>query len=309
MVQYEPGYVTLFRRGELEKLARKAYMHLAMCDVCALKCPVDRLSGKLGACRTGEKAKISSFTSHHGEERPLSGWMGSGTIFFTRCNLKCQYCQNYEISQTDNGNEVEPEDIAEIMLALQSQGCHNINFVSPSHVVPQLLAAVMIAANAGLHIPLVYNSGGYDSLPILQLLDGVIDIYMPDMKYGDSRLAQKYSKIPHYSEVNQLAVKEMHRQVGDLNINKDGLAVHGLLVRHLVLPNNLAGTEYIVKFISNEISKDTYLNIMNQYHPSYQANRFPELNRTITKEEFQAAIQMAINAGLRRFDKYDEIGC
>jgi putative pyruvate formate lyase activating enzyme len=303
--QYIPGYVTLFKHGELEKRVLIAYSHLSVCDVCALKCPVDRLSGKLGACRIGEKAKISIFTPHHGEESPISGWRGSGTIFFTRCNLKCQYCQNHEISQTDSGFEVNPEEISEIMLKLQSYGCHNINFVSPSHVVPQILAAIQIAANAGLHIPLVYNSGGYDSLPILRLLDGVIDIYMPDMKYSNSDLARIYSKIPHYTEVNRSVIKEMHRQVGDLQIDSDGIALRGLLIRHLILPVNIAGTDDTVKFIANEISKDSYLNIMDQYHPAYHAHRFPELNRMITMEECREAFQVAINAGLHRFDKYN----
>jgi putative pyruvate formate lyase activating enzyme len=297
-----PGYRRLLDSGELEQRVIDSYRHLSICDVCALNCPVDRKSGKLGACRTGVKAKVSSYTPHHGEEYPLSGWKGSGTIFFTRCNLKCQYCQNHDISQTDSGNEVSPEDIADMMIQLQAVGCHNINFVSPSHVVPQIIAGVLIAARAGLHIPLVYNTGGYDSLSMLMLLDGIIDIYMPDMKYGDSAIAQKFSKIPKYTEINQAAVKEMHRQVGDLQIDLDGLAVRGLLVRHLVLPKSLSGTDKVVQFLVTEISKDTYFNLMDQYRPAYKANLYPELDQQNIHKEYQAALKIATEVGLHHFD-------
>jgi putative pyruvate formate lyase activating enzyme len=297
-----PGYLNLLNTGELEQRVTNSYQHLSICDVCALNCPIDRRSGNLGACKIGEFAKVSSFAPHHGEENPIRGWRGSGTIFFTRCNLKCQYCQNYDISQTDSGEVVLPDEIARMMLLLQARGCHNINFVSPSHVVPQILAAIFIASKAGLHIPLVYNTGGFDSLKMLELLDGIIDIYMPDMKYGDSTLALKYSKVPRYTEINQACVREMYRQVGDLQINNDGLAERGLLVRHLILPNSLAGTEVIVRFLVNEISKDTYLNLMDQYHPTNRAYEYTELNRTITQQEFNAAKKMAIYAGLYRFD-------
>jgi len=238
-----------------------------------------------------------------GEEDPLRGWRGSGTIFFTRCNLKCQFCQNHDISQTDGGYEVEPEQLASIMLELQVQGCHNINFVSPSHVVPQIMAAVLIAAEAGVRLPLVFNTGGYDSMAMLKLLDGVVDIYMPDMKYADAEVARRYSKIPDYPEVNQSAIREMHHQVGDLLSGKTGLALRGLLVRHLVLPNNLAGTDEIVRFLASEISPHTYLNLMDQYRPAYKAHHFPELNRRITRQEYQAAVKMAQDAGLTRLDE------
>jgi putative pyruvate formate lyase activating enzyme len=246
---------------------------------------------------------MSSYGPHLGEEDPLRGWRGSGTIFFTRCNLKCQFCQNHDISQTDAGYEAEPEQLASIMLELQGQGCHNINFVSPSHVVPQIMAAVLIAAEAGLRLPLVYNTGGYDSMAMLQLLDGIIDIYMPDMKYVDAEIARRYSKIPDYPQVNQVAVREMHRQVGDLHINSMGLAVRGLLVRHLVLPGNLAGTDQIVQFLATEISPDTYLNLMDQYRPAYKAHHFPELNRRISRLEYEAALKLARQAGLVRLDE------
>lgn len=297
-----PVYQLLLENGELVRRVAEAYQHLSLCDVCAWECPVDRNAGQMGVCRTGMHAKISSFGAHLGEENPLRGWRGSGTIFFTRCNLRCQYCQNHSISQTDSGDEIRTEELAEIMLSLQAAGCHNINFVSPSHVVPQILAAVLLAAQAGLHIPLVYNTGGYDSLPMLHLLDGVIDIYMPDMKYSDARLARQYSKVRNYPQVNQAAVREMHRQVGDLRINEQGLAVRGLLVRHLVLPNDLAGTAEILRFLAEEISKDTYLNLMDQYRPDYNAHKFPELDRRPTRDEYEQAVKQAHAVGLDRLD-------
>lgn len=302
MSAFIPAYQHLLQNGDLTRRVTEAYKHLSICDVCAWECPVDRTAGQLGVCRTGVYARISSYGAHLGEENPLRGWRGSGTIFFTRCNLRCQFCQNHSISQTDSGDEIEPGELAEIMLHLQSAGCHNINFVSPSHVVPQILAAVMIAAQAGLHIPLVYNTGGYDSLSMLHMLDGVIDIYMPDMKYSDAHLARIYSKVRNYPQINQAAVREMHRQVGDLIINEHGLAVHGLLIRHLVLPNDLAGTANIVHFLAEEISKDTYLNLMNQYHPDFNAHRYPELNRRLTIKEYAEAVQEARAVGLNRLD-------
>jgi putative pyruvate formate lyase activating enzyme len=276
---------------------------MAACDICAWMCGIDRLSGKLGICKTGDLARVSSYGPHFGEEDPLSGRHGSGTIFFSRCNLRCQYCQNHDISQTDSGHEVEPQDLAVMMLELQSRGCHNINFVSPSHVVPQILVGVLIATQAGLQIPLVYNTGGYDSIESLELLDGVIDIYMPDMKYASAQIARHYSKIPHYPQVNQAAVKEMHRQVGDLQVDKDGIATRGLLVRHLVLPHGLAGTQEITRFLAQEISTNTYLNLMDQYRPAYKANQYLKLKRPIKDEEYQEAVKFALDNGLHRLDK------
>jgi putative pyruvate formate lyase activating enzyme len=303
VVDFRPGYLELLSSGELKRRVAEAYRHLSICDVCAWECPVDRRAGKIGVCQTGARAKVSSYGPHLGEEDPLRGRRGSGTIFFTRCNLRCQFCQNHDISQTDAGYEVEPEELAHIMLDLQSRGCHNINLVSPSHVVPQIMAGVLIAAQAGLRIPLVYNTGGYDSMAMLLLLDGVIDIYMPDMKYGDPKIARKYSKIRDYPRVNQAAVKEMHRQVGDLLIDENGLASRGLLVRHLVLPENLAGTGEVVRFLAGEISKNTYLNLMDQYRPSFRAHHYPELNRGISNREFQEAVDMAHQAELFRLDQ------
>ncbi len=303
MVEFIPAYLNILETGELASRVAEAYDHLSICDVCAWECPIDRRAGKIGVCRTGELARVSSYGPHMGEEDPLRGWRGSGTIFFTRCNLRCQYCQNHDISQTDSGDEVEPKQIARMMLELQSLGCHNINFVSPSHVVPQILAAVLIAAQAALKIPLVYNTGGYDSMPMLRLLDSVIDIYMPDMKYSDTDTARKYSKIRNYPQVNQAAVKEMHRQVGDLQLDEKGVAQRGLLVRHLVLPEGIAGTEKTVRFLSEEVSTNTYLNLMNQYHPAYKSHLYPELNRRLTNQEYQSAVEAALAAGLRRLDQ------
>ncbi len=307
-MNFEPAYLELLHSGELQQRADEASRRLSECDLCGWECKVDRRAGtKAGVCWTGLKAKISSFSPHHGEEDPLRGWRGSGTIFFTRCNLHCQYCQNYDISQTDNGDEVEPEVLAAIMLELQSLGCHNINFVSPSHVVAQILAALVTAAQNGLRLPLVYNTGGYDSLVALGLLDGVIDIYMPDMKYADAKAAAHYSKAKDYPRINRAAVKEMHRQVGDMQIDDHGLALRGLLVRHLILPNGLAGTEEVVHFLAEEISPDTYLNLMDQYRPCYRAGQFPELNRPITQAEYQAAVRIASDARLRRLDERRQI--
>jgi putative pyruvate formate lyase activating enzyme len=298
----QPAYLKLLASGELRERVRRAHAGLAACSYCAWDCRKDRLAGKLGVCRTGALARLASYGPHHGEEKPLRGWRGSGTIFFAGCNLRCQYCQNYDISQGEAGQEVDARDLAVVMLELQARGCHNINLVSPSHVVPQILAAVTIAAQAGLHLPLVYNTGGYDSLEALALLDGIIDIYMPDMKYASPKIGQTYSKIRNYPQHNQAAVREMHRQVGDLQLDDSGLAVRGLLVRHLVLPNNLAGTKTVVAFLAAEISTQTYLNIMDQYRPAFNARQFAKLNRPIKAEEYQRAIEMAKAAGLDRLD-------
>jgi len=299
---FSPVYNNL-PTGELERRAKIAYEHMIECDLCARQCGVNRMTGASGVCRIGIQAKISSFGAHFGEEKPLSGWRGSGTIFFTRCNLRCQYCQNFSISQTDSGYEVETDELASIMINLQNQGCHNINLVSPSHVVPQILRALAIAVQLGLHIPLVYNTGGYDSLSTLKMLDGVIDIYMPDMKYSNCGVAYRLSRVRDYPSINRVAVLEMHRQVGDLQIDKQGLAQHGLLIRHLVLPRNLAGTKEVMKFIERDISRNTYVNIMAQYHPAYNSHHYPEINRPITDREFQAALEDAIQVGLTRLDR------
>jgi putative pyruvate formate lyase activating enzyme len=305
---FEPAYLKLFRSGALQERVRQAWAQLEACDLCPHDCQVDRRQTTKGAvCRTGERAVIASCGPHFGEERCLVGAYGSGTIFFSWCNLRCQFCQNYDISQMGEGADANPEDIASMMLHLQSRGCHNINFVTPSHVAPQILAAVAIAAGRGLRIPLVYNTGGYDAMASLALLDGVIDIYMPDMKYADADRARRSSKVRNYPAINRAAVKEMHRQVGDLVLDARGIAVRGLLVRHLVLPNDIAGTADIVRFLANEVSPQTYLNVMDQYRPCYKAFEIPALGRPITGSEFREAVRLAEVAGLHRLEAKDRL--
>jgi putative pyruvate formate lyase activating enzyme len=299
---FEPVYLALLQSGELKRRVKAAYERMRACDLCGHTCRVDRYE-RLGTCKTGTRAVVASYHPHMGEEDPLRGWHGSGTIFFSWCNLSCQFCQNYDISQLGHGREVEPEDIAVMMLALQDQGCHNINLVSPTHVTAPILAALLIAAQGGLRLPLVWNTGGYDSLAALELLDGVVDIYMPDMKYADKDTALKYSKAKRYPEVNQAAVKEMHRQVGDLVMNEKGVALRGLLVRHLVLPKGLAGTPEVARFLAEEVSKDTYINVMDQYRPCYKASELPPLNLRTSRSDFNRALEQARGAGLHRFDK------
>jgi len=298
----EPAYLALLRAGELEERARIAHDHLASCTLCPRECGANRLAGEFGSCHTGERAVLASFHAHFGEERPLVGSGGSGTIFFSHCNLKCVFCQNHDISQAGHGQEVDAHQLAGIMLHLQAAGCHNVNLVSPSHVVPQILSALVIAAEEGLRIPLVYNTGGYDAIETLRLLDGIIDIYMPDMKYSDEKIGRDFSDIPSYPVVNQAAVLEMHSQVGDLKISADGVAERGLLIRHLVLPNGLAGSHQILRFIAEMISVDTYLNIMDQFRPAYQAYRENDLNRRITRTEYQDILHFAESLGMTRLD-------
>lgn len=301
----EPAYLALHRSGELAERARIADRHLEDCDLCARYCHVNRKHSLRGVvCRTGELATVHSWGSHHGEEDCLRGWRGSGTIFFSWCNMRCVFCQNWEISWKGEGEEKTPEELAGIMLSLQAIGCHNINLVSPSHVVAQIIAAVAIAAGRGLQLPLVYNSGGYESVEALRLLDGIVDVYMPDMKYGDTNLAKKYSHTPDYVAANRTALREMHRQVGDLQISPDGIARRGLLVRHLVLPGGIAGTEDVMRFLAEDISANTYVNIMDQYRPTYRAGEYPELDRPITRTEYDDALAIARRYGLRRIDRH-----
>jgi putative pyruvate formate lyase activating enzyme len=297
-----PAFQFLLANGELERRALHALEKLTDCTLCPWHCHVNRAAGKTSQCRSGSQVRIYSYMPHHGEEKPLRGKNGSGAIFFSGCNMHCQYCQNSDISQENYGMLVDSEKLAHMMLDLQAQGCHNINLVSPTHVIPQILAALVIAAREGLHLPLVYNTGGYDSLETLQLLDGIVDIYLPDMKYADQAIAQKYSGIPDYPSFNQAAVREMHRQVDNLQLDEDGIALRGLLVRHLLLPANLAGTRQMIDFIAREISAETYLNIMNQYRPDYNARNYPELMRLITREEYQQALAWAAAAGLERLE-------
>lgn len=296
-----PAYLSLLKNGELSRRAKRAKEHLRCCDLCAIGCHVNRLLSTRGArCNTGERARVYSYGPHHGEEAPLSGRRGSGTIFFSWCNLRCVFCQNWEISQRGEGREIDCEELAEMMLELQERGCHNINFVTPSHVVPQILGALEFAAERGLRLPLVYNTGGYDSPEALALLDGLVDIYMPDMKFADSKVACPYLGVGDYGEINRAAVREMHHQVGDLVVDDSGLARRGLLVRHLLLPGNLAGTDRILKFLAREISRDTYLNLMDQYRPCYRADEYPALGRRPSHGDLHAARVLAASLGLRR---------
>jgi len=296
-----PVYLQAYQSGLLKQKVEEANQRLSNCDLCPRKCLVNRINGELGICKTGYHAQIASYSPHFGEEAPLVGTHGSGTIFFTHCNLKCSFCQNFDISHEGYGVEVSKSQLARIMLELQNQGCHNINFVTPSHVIPQILAALEIAVEHDLQIPLIYNSSGYDVVDSLQLLDGIIDIYMPDFKFWDSKISKQTCNAPDYPEKAKLAIREMHRQVWDLVI-ENGIAKRGLLIRHLVMPFGIAGTESILKFISSEISKNTYLNIMDQYRPCGHADSFNELSRGITEKEFTEALNIAKQEGLNRLD-------
>jgi putative pyruvate formate lyase activating enzyme len=301
----QSGYLALYREGKLDGRIAEAQQRLSPCRVCPRHCKVDRLSDEKGICQTGVKAVVSSYTPHFGEESPLVGSGGSGTIFFTHCNLLCIFCQNYEISHLGQGIETDPGQLAAMMVSLQRQGCHNINFVTPSHVVPQILVALPKAIEKGLTVPLVYNSSGYDSLETLKLLEGIVDIYMPDFKFWDKDLAKRYAKAPDYPEVAQKAILEMHRQVGDLVMDNEGVAVKGLLVRHLVMPGSLEETGEILRFLAREVSVDTYVNVMDQYRPYGEACHCPPIDRTLTGGEYQQALKLARDAGLQRLDEKD----
>lgn len=297
----KPGYLSLHHSGELSVRASQAVAMLAECRCCPRKCGVNRLEDERGFCGIGRNAVIASFNPHFGEESPLVGHHGSGTIFFAGCNLKCVFCQNYDISHDpDAGLSAEPEELAGVMVELQNQGCHNINVVTPSHVVPQILEALPIAVKHGLKVPLVYNSSGYDSLETIKLLDGVVDIYMPDVKIWAPEHALRYLRAKDYPSRARAAVKEMHRQVGPLRL-EDGIAVAGLLVRHLVMPENIAGTAQWMRFLAS-LSQDTYVNIMNQYRPCGEAQEHPSISREVTAEEYRQAINVAKKATISRLD-------
>jgi len=294
-----PGYLKLGKK-ELKKRIKKAYQLMENCMLCPRKCGVNRIKGEKGYCRTGIDLEISSFYSHMGEEPPISGWNGSGTIFFTHCNLRCVFCQNYPISHLGYGNKISIDRLAEIMLTLQKRGCHNINLVTPTHFTPHILAAVDEAIDKGLRIPLVYNCGGYEAMETLKLLKGVVDIYLPDIKYGSSREAKKYSNAPDYFEVAKKAIKEMYEQVGELQLSREGIAQRGLIIRHLVLPNNLAKTDKVLSFIKNELSPHIHISIMNQYFPAYKAINIEDLNRKVTDKEYRRVLNLAKKLSLER---------
>jgi len=299
----DPSYLKAHREGILRERIAAALAILERCRLCPRHCEVNRLKGEQGVCQTGRQAIVSSHNAHFGEEDPLVGRGGSGTIFLNQCNLLCVFCQNYEISHMGEGAPVQAGDLADMMVTLQGQGCHNINFVTPTHVVPQLLEALPEAIERGLRVPLVYNCGGYEEVATLHLLDGLVDIYMPDFKFWDSQVAERYCKATDYPEKARLAVKEMHRQVGDLTVDDMGIARRGLLIRHLVMPDGLAGTRDIMRFLATEVSKNTYVNVMSQYRPCGEAYRYRELQRMITVEEYREAVRMAHEEGIHRLDE------
>lgn len=299
----DASYIRLFESGELARRAEALEKIVRSCALCPHRCGVDRTRSKAGRCRSGALPVISSFHAHFGEESPLVGRSGSGTIFFTNCNLACIFCQNYDISHLGRGEEISTGDLARVMLLLQNKGCHNINLVTPTHMTHAIVRALLEAVPQGLRLPLVYNCGGFESLETLHLLEDVIDIYMPDFKYMDADTGLRLSGAGDYPSVAAQAVAEMHRQVGDLLLDESGIAVRGLLVRHLVLPNNLASTDRVVDFIAG-LSRDSYLNIMDQYRPEYRARECADLRRRVTLQEFDEAILHARRAGLRRLDKY-----
>jgi putative pyruvate formate lyase activating enzyme len=302
MANFEPAYIETFKKGLLAEKIEAAREILKSCTLCPRQCKVDRTDGETGVCKTGEKAYVSSFNAHFGEEDPLVGTHGSGTIFFTHCNLLCIFCQNYDISHMGQGEEISDEQLAGIMLVLQNKGCHNINFVTPSHVVPQILSALAIAVPKGLSLPLVYNTGGYDSVETLKLLDGVFDIYMPDFKFWDPVVAKETCNAEDYPEMAKKALLEMHRQAGDLIIDDTGIAKRGILLRHLVLPHGLSGTRGIMRFIARKVSKNTYVNIMPQYRPCGRAGDVKELSVHLSEKDYEAALQAAKEEGIKRLD-------
>ena len=300
---FEPGYRALHASGELRRRAERAVEVLASCELCPRRCRVNRLEDQTGFCSTGRRARVSSHFAHFGEEDCLRGQHGSGTIFMAYCNLKCVFCQNYELSHGGEGREVEPEHLADMMLRLQREGCHNINIVTPTHVVPQVLEALVLAADDGLALPMVYNTGAYDAPGKLDLLDGVVDIYMPDFKYWSPDLSERHLHARDYPEVARAALCRMHAQVGDLVTDAAGIAERGLLVRHLVMPHGLEETRSILTFLAQEISPDTFVNIMPQYRPVGDVAEFPDLCRPITPGEFREALAIAREVGLCRLDR------
>ena len=291
--------VSMISDTELQQRIDAAYKLLEHCRVCPRDCGTERLKNdKLGFCRSGLNPVVASANLHHGEEPPISGTKGSGTIFFANCNLRCVYCQNYPISQMGNGTEMSVEQLADKMLWLQEQGGHNLNLVTPTHYMPQFLKAFGIARGQGFQLPVVYNTSGYESLEALRLLDGIVDVYLADMRYSDDSVSMQHSIAPRYSEVNRIAIKEMYRQVGNLVVDEHGIAKRGLIVRHLILPHGLSGTEKIMQFLANEISKDVTISLMSQYFPAYKASGCAELSRRITEEEYEEAYQLMRKYGL-----------
>jgi putative pyruvate formate lyase activating enzyme len=297
---FVPSYIGLFENGDLQKKVQVLKEFLKECRLCPRECRVNRLNGEVGYCKAPSELMISSAFPHFGEEPPLVGYHGSGTIFLTHCNLRCIFCQNYDISHLGRGEQITSSGMARAMVRLQEMGCHNVNFVTPTHYAPQIVASLPEAIEMGLSLPIVYNCSGYESIEVVRLLEGVIDIYMPDAKYMDEKFSKQFSNAPDYPEVIKKVLREMHRQVGDLKINSKGVAERGLLIRHLVMPEGVASSEAVLKFIAEEISLQSYVNIMAQYRPEYRAHEYSEINRRITHKEFLEAIQMAKRFHLHR---------
>jgi putative pyruvate formate lyase activating enzyme len=300
---FEPAYLKLEREGKLQEREKELWDIYQECRVCPRECEVNRLAGENEVCKADDKLKVHSAGPHFGEERPLVGRYGSGTIFFSHCSLRCCFCQNWEIAHRGDGGNISHSTLAKAMLSLQKRGCHNINLVTPSHMVPHIVRALRIAVSKGLRLPLVYNTGGYDKLETIKQLDGIVDIYMPDFKFQDGQLTHKYcSEASDYPEVAAAAIKEMHRQVGVLQKDERGIAMRGMIVRHLVMPHNLAGTDRFLRFVAEELSPDTYVNVMDQYRPCHQASDYPELDRPLSRKEWRQAVTWAKNSNLTNLD-------
>jgi putative pyruvate formate lyase activating enzyme len=302
---FQPAYLRLYESGGLGERVERALLALRSCQACPRRCRVNRLEDRFAVCKTGRHAVVASYSAHLGEEACLRGWKGSGTIFFSGCNLRCVFCQNFDISWQPRGVPTPPAKLAAMMLELQACGCHNINLVTPEHVVPQIIEALPLAIGGGLRVPIVYNTSAYDSMESLELMDGIVDIYMPDFKYWEPETARRYSRAPDYPEVARRTIKEMYRQVGDLVMDQDGLAQRGLLIRHLVMPGNIAGTGEVMRWIARELSRTTYVNLMAQYYPAGKVSRaeYLEINRRVTAGEYEEATDEAWHAGLRRLDR------
>jgi putative pyruvate formate lyase activating enzyme len=300
---FEPAYLKLEREGRLAEREKELWSIYEKCQLCPRKCEVNRLAGENKVCKATDKLTVHSAGAHFGEEAPLVGRYGSGTIFFSNCNLRCCFCQNWEIAHRGDGGAISHSDLAHVMLSLQRRGCHNINLVTPTHMVPHIVRALRIAVAKGLRLPLVYNTGGYDKLETIKKLDGIVDIYMPDFKFQDGEMTNKYcAEASDYPEVAAAAIKEMHRQVGVLRTDERGIAARGVILRHLVMPNNLAGTDRFVRWVAEELSPDTYVNIMDQYRPCHEAFDYPEIARPLTREEWRQAVRWAKDSGLRNLD-------
>ncbi len=300
---FEPAYLELERKGELTRRAQTLFPIYRSCHLCPRQCGVDRTKGEKGVCSSTSRAKVFSAYPHFGEEKPLVGRGGSGTIFFSNCNLLCIFCQNWEINHRGDGSYVSDDAVGRLMIDLQAIGCHNINLVTPTHILPNIVGGLRTGIRRGMRLPLVYNCGGYEPVEIIKLLDGIIDIYLPDFKYTDSAMAAKYSSgAGDYPERAAAAIEEMHRQVGELVVDENGIALRGLMIRHLVLPHNIAGTDKFVQFVATRLTRSTYVNIMAQYRPEHKAPGIPELSRRITSAEYQQAIRWAKEAGLTRLN-------